>query len=86
MFQVKVWFQNRRTKFKRTIAEKSDGSIVVDDYGDMDELDPCGPDSEPSSPLATHPHDIHLSRGDGQVDKEGGRLCFRYGGPSERFI
>ena len=46
---MKVWFQNRRTKFKRTVAEKSDGSIQMDD-NEEDELDPCGTISEPPSP------------------------------------
>ena len=39
----------------------------MDDSEDLDgsELDPCGPDSEPSSPLSSshHPHDFHMMRG-----------------------
>ena len=56
--QVKVWFQNRRTKFKRTKSDE-DGSASgerndsIDDAIDEDEHDIDVTDSEDDLPLTS---------------------------------
>lgn len=50
--QVKVWFQNRRTKHKRTKDGSEDGmdGQTHDDSDIDDDLEICDEDDEPTSP------------------------------------